>query len=64
MQSVVSTLSGGPVAPADKIGDENKKLIMKSVNENGLILRADRPAFATDRQLQQMTSLIDDGPTG
>ena len=51
LQAVVATLSTGPVGPSDKIGCSDAKLIMKSVNKDGLILKPDRPARAIDDQI-------------
>ena len=51
LQAVVATLSTGPVGPSDKIGCSDAKLIMRSVNSDGLILKPDRPARAIDDQI-------------
>eukprot|EP00511_Aplanochytrium_stocchinoi_P009809 CAMPEP_0204867736 /NCGR_PEP_ID=MMETSP1348-20121228/23971_1 /ASSEMBLY_ACC=CAM_ASM_000700 /TAXON_ID=215587 /ORGANISM="Aplanochytrium stocchinoi, Strain GSBS06" /LENGTH=286 /DNA_ID=CAMNT_0052020321 /DNA_START=47 /DNA_END=907 /DNA_ORIENTATION=+ len=48
LQSVVSTLSRGPVAPSDRIGFADKQLIMKSCAADGKLLRADFPAAIID----------------
>ena len=45
MQSAVSTLSKGPVAPSDKIGASNVELIMKSIAADGKLLQGDKPAM-------------------
>ena len=51
LQSLVATLSTGPVGPSDKIGSSSVELIMKSVNAEGLILKPERPARAVDDQI-------------
>jgi len=53
LQSLVATLSTGPVAPSDKIGHSNRTLIMRSCNSDGLILKPSRPATAVDSQIYQ-----------
>lgn len=54
LQSVVATLSTGPVGPGDKINHSDVKLIMKSCNADGLLLKPSRPAFAIDAQIKQV----------
>ena len=39
LQSAVSTLSKGPVAPSDKIGASDSKLILKSCMSDGRLLQ-------------------------
>jgi len=53
LQSLVATLSTGPVAPSDKIGYSNKSLIMRSCNSEGLILKPSKPATAVDSQMHE-----------
>lgn len=53
LESVVSTLSTGPVAPSDRIGYSDKKLIMRSCNDDGLILKPSKPATSIDLQIIQ-----------
>jgi len=48
LQSLVLSLSNGPVTFADQIGLTNKELIMKSCNNDGLLLRPDKPATMID----------------
>ena len=64
LQIMVAVLSCGPVGPSDKIGYEDRANIFKSITNDGLILKPDRPAFAIDKQILQQTGLIDDGPKG
>lgn len=45
LQSIVSTLSKGPVAPSDKIGESDASLIMKSCTKDGRLLQGDKPAM-------------------
>ncbi|KAL4219038.1 hypothetical protein ACF0H5_021621 [Mactra antiquata] len=51
LESVVSSLTRGPVGPGDKIGYTNKTLLMRCCRQDGLLLRPSRPALATDKQL-------------
>ena len=48
LQAVVSTLSKGPVAPSDKIGRSDAKLIMRSCAADGRLLQGDKPAMIID----------------
>ena len=48
LQSAVSTLSKGPVAPSDKIGRSDVPLILKSCAADGKLLQGDRPAMTLD----------------
>jgi hypothetical protein len=48
LQSAVSTLSKGPVAPSDKIGRSDTSLIMKSCAADGKLLQGDKPAMVID----------------
>ena len=50
LQSLVATLSTGPVGPSDKVGLSDVRLIMKSCNSDGLILKPSIPAMAIDQQ--------------
>jgi hypothetical protein len=50
LQSAVSTLSKGPVAPSDKIGRSDVPLIMKSVAADGRLLQGDKPAMMIQAQ--------------
>ncbi|XP_072031491.1 uncharacterized protein [Amphiura filiformis] len=45
LQSVVATLSTGPVGPGDMIGYANATLIMRSCNAEGKLLQPSRPAM-------------------
>lgn len=51
LQSVVATLSTGPVGPSDRINYSNPELIMRSCNADGLILKPSKPAMALDLQI-------------
>jgi len=64
LQSVVSTLSAGPVGPGDKIDKSDAKLIMKSCNADGLLLKPSRPVLAIDAQIKQAAFLDGSGPNG
>lgn len=48
LQTVVATLSAGPVAFGDKIGSTNATLIMRTCMMNGTILAPSRPATAVE----------------
>eukprot|EP01006_Ploeotia_vitrea_P025487 TRINITY_DN58345_c0_g2_i1.p1 TRINITY_DN58345_c0_g2~~TRINITY_DN58345_c0_g2_i1.p1 ORF type:complete len:748 (-),score=61.40 TRINITY_DN58345_c0_g2_i1:94-2337(-) len=51
LQSAVSSLSHGPVAPSDGIGDSNATLIMRACMADGRLLSPERPAIAVDEQM-------------
>ncbi len=53
MECLTAALSGGPVAPSDKIGDENVDLIMKTCRSDGLLLKPDKPATPVDVMFKQ-----------
>ncbi|XP_077991614.1 uncharacterized protein LOC144445843 [Glandiceps talaboti] len=63
LQSVVSILSTGPVGPGDKIGYMNKSLIMRTCNEDGLLLKPSKPATAIDLQIYK-GAIGSGGPDG
>ena len=48
LQSVIATLSTGPVLPGDAIGRSNVTLLNMSCAADGLLLKPDRPAFPLD----------------
>jgi len=48
LNSVASTLSGGPVAPSDKINASDVGLIMHCCDSTGRLLSADKPAMEID----------------
>jgi len=52
LQAVVSTLTGGPVAPSDGIGDLDRELLAKSCRKDGKLLRPDVPARIVDSALR------------
>ncbi|XP_063423508.1 uncharacterized protein LOC134707561 isoform X1 [Mytilus trossulus] len=64
LQSVVSTLSTGPVGPGDKINIVNKTVLMRCCNDDGLILKPSKPATAIDKQIIKAALLMTDGPQG
>ncbi len=51
LNAVISTLTGGPVGPGDRIDLMNKDLIMRSCNSDGLLLKPSRAATSTDEQI-------------
>jgi hypothetical protein len=53
MECLTAALSGGPVAPGDKIGNENLPLIMKTCRSDGLLLKPDRPATPIDLMFKE-----------
>jgi hypothetical protein len=48
LQTLVSRLSGGPLAPADRIGYLNLENINQTIRSDGIILKADTPARTMD----------------
>ena len=64
LQAVVSTLSTGPVAPSDMIGGSDAKLIMRSCNDDGLLLQPDYPATKVTSAIYQAAGIISNGPVG
>jgi len=61
LQAVVSTLSKGPVAPSDKIGRSDAKLIMRSCAADGRLLQGDKPAMQLD-SLHAQLAFVEKGP--
>jgi hypothetical protein len=53
MECLAAALSGGPVAPSDKIGTENKELLMKTCRADGLLLKPDKPATPIDLMFKE-----------
>ncbi|MBN2150177.1 MAG: hypothetical protein JW839_01900 [Candidatus Lokiarchaeota archaeon] len=53
MECLAAALSGGPVAPSDKIGNEDVGLIMKTCRSDGLLLKPDKPATPVDLMFKQ-----------
>ncbi|HME54002.1 MAG TPA: hypothetical protein VKM55_17380 [Candidatus Lokiarchaeia archaeon] len=53
MECLVAALSGGPVAPSDKIGFENVDLLMKTCRADGLLLKPDKPATPVDLMFKE-----------
>ncbi|KAL0489137.1 hypothetical protein AKO1_013847, partial [Acrasis kona] len=49
LQTIISALSNGPIGIGDKMGYHNKELIMSTCNNDGILLKSDRPALAIDR---------------
>jgi len=47
-EALVSSLSGGPVGPSDKIGASDSSLILRTCRKDGLLLKPDRPATPID----------------
>ncbi|OWF39492.1 uncharacterized protein LOC110464957 [Mizuhopecten yessoensis] len=64
LQSLVSTLSKGPVGPGDKLNATNREVLLRCCNDEGLILKPSRPAKAIDRQLIKRAFPGVDGPVG
>lgn len=50
LQSAVSSLSTGPVAPSDKIGASDATLINRACTSDGTLLQPDTPAMAIDAE--------------
>jgi len=53
LNGLIATLSTGPFGIADKAGDTNKTLVMRSIRKDGLILQPDRPATYVDAMFLQ-----------
>jgi len=53
MECLTAALSGGPVAPSDKIGKENIDLLMKTCRSDGLLLKPDKPATPIDLMFKE-----------
>src|SRR6185437_3099293 len=58
LQSLVSTLSAGPVGPGDRVGMTNRSLVMRTCRSDGMLLKPDRPATPID------ASFLSDGRNG
>jgi len=63
LQALVSSLTAGPVGPGDMVNGTDRELLMRCCNDDGLILKASRPAFPVDDQLIQ-SAFGDFGPHG
>lgn len=57
LNTIVATLSTGPVGIGDKAGETNKTLLMRSIRSDGLILQPDKPATPIDFMYMQETNL-------
>ncbi|XP_033764085.1 uncharacterized protein LOC117345186 [Pecten maximus] len=64
LQSLVSTLSTGPVGPGDKLNATNREDLLRCCNDGGLILKPSQPAKAIDRQLIKRAFPNTVGPIG
>ena len=53
LNSIVATLSTGPVSLADKAGDTNVTLVRRCVRTDGRILQPDKPLTAVDSMFAQ-----------
>lgn len=48
LEAAIATLSAGPVAPGDRMGLEDKALILRSCRADGLLLKPSRPLTTLD----------------
>ena len=66
LQSLVATFSSGQVGPGDGIGYMNRDLIMKSCNDNGLILRPENTLKPIDSSIKKraLPKAYPDAPKG
>ncbi|CAG0900286.1 unnamed protein product [Darwinula stevensoni] len=65
LHSAISSLSAGPVAPGDAIGEMNVTRIMRCCNADGLILKPDRPATLIDaKYIREAFGNAEAGPAG
>ena len=51
--TLLSNLGGGVICPADKAECVNRELLLKTCNEEGLLLKPDRPITANDLMFKQ-----------
>jgi len=51
LETLVATLTAGPVGPSDSIGQLNPDLIMRTCAQSGILLKADKPATPPDSAL-------------
>lgn len=63
LQSVAITLSAGPVAPSDGVGDSDRSLIMRACMDDGTLLAPSRPATEIDSHFVR-EAFGSDGPNG
>jgi hypothetical protein len=56
LNTIIATLSTGPVSLADKAGDTNATLVRRCVREDGRILQPDKPATSVDSMFAQKGS--------
>jgi len=64
LQSAVSTLSSGPVAPSDRIGYSDAALILKACMIDGTLLSHPIPATSIDATFPRLAGLTSAGPQG
>ena len=64
LNSIVATLSTGPVSIADKAGDTNSTIVNRCVRSDGRILQPDKPATAIDSTFSQTTAGARTAPEG
>ncbi|MFX0098308.1 MAG: hypothetical protein ACFFCS_01930 [Candidatus Hodarchaeota archaeon] len=53
MECLAAALSAGPVAPSDKLGNEDVELLMKTCRSDGLLLKPDKPATVIDLMFKE-----------
>ena len=68
-ETLMSSLSAGPVGPSDRIGMTDVELVMKTCRSDGLLLKPDRPATMIDsyyagRKMPIVTSTWSDHEAG
>lgn len=56
LNTIIALLSTGPVAIADKVGDTNKTLLLRTCTESGTLLQPDKPATTIDVQFASTTA--------
>ncbi|KAH9500550.1 hypothetical protein Btru_072238 [Bulinus truncatus] len=64
LNSVIATLSTGPVGPGDGIGFINLTVLMRCCDSAGRILQPSKPATAVDDQIKRMAFPVHPGPDG
>ena len=64
LEAAIATLSAGPVAPGDKIGLEDRELILRACRADGKILKPSRPLTTLDSVHAERAFAGDGGPHG
>ncbi len=60
LEAIISAVTGGPIAPSDKIGTAVPSLIRETCTASGLLLKPDRPATYLDATFQLSFDTLSD----